>query len=69
MSVYVCHDVCPADLAMKDGYHTNNILQVHSWGCLVVKVMFHALMTSLMTSQGHKVGPILKFTYLHRYLS
>ena len=52
--VYVCHDVCPDDLAMKDWCHTNNILQVHCWGCLVVQVMFRALMTSLMTSQDHK---------------
>ena len=35
-----------------------NILQVHCWGCLVVQVMFHALMTSLMTSQDHKAGQI-----------
>ena len=53
--VYVCHDVCPDDLTMKDWCHTNNIWQVHCWGCLVVQVMFHALMTSLMTSQDHKV--------------
>ena len=56
LSVYVCHDVCPDDLTMKDWCHTNNILQVHCWGCLVVQVMFHALMTSLMTSQDHKVS-------------
>ena len=31
--------------------------------------MFHALMTSLMTSQGHKVGQILKLIYLRQYLS
>ena len=49
---------------MKDWCHTNNILQVHCWGCLVVQVMFHALMTSLMTSPGHKVGQIFKVTYL-----
>ena len=66
--VYVCHDVCPDDLTMKDWCHTNNILQVHCWGCLVVQVMFHALMTSLMTSQGHKVGQILKLLYLRQYL-
>ena len=45
---------------MKDWCHTNNILQVHCWGCLVVQVMFHALMTSSMTSPGHKLGQILK---------
>ena len=67
--VYVCHDVCPDDLTMKDWCHTNNILQVHCWGCLVVQVMFRALMTSLMTSQDHKVGQILKLTYLCQYLS
>ena len=66
--VYVCHDVCPDDLTMKDWCHTNNILQVHCWGCLVVQVMFHTLMTSLMTSQGHKVGQIFKLIYLHQYL-
>ena len=32
MVVYVCHDVCPDDLTMKDWCHTNNILQVHCWG-------------------------------------
>ena len=69
LSVYVCHDVCLDDLTMKDWCHTNNILQVHCWGCLVVQVMFHALLTSLMTSQGHKVGQILKLLYLCQYLS
>ena len=54
--VYICHNVCPGDLTMKDWCHTNNILQVHCWGCLVVQVMFHALMTSSMTSAGHTVG-------------
>ena len=67
--VYVCHDVCPDDLIMKDWCHTNNILQVHCWGCLVVQVMFHALMTSSMTSPGHKVGQILKLIYLRQYLN
>ena len=75
--VFVCmwlclclyHDVCPDDLTMKDWCHTNNILQVHCWGCLVVQVMFHALMTSSMTSPGHKVGEILKVIYLRQYLS
>ena len=67
--VYVCHDVCPDHLTMKDWCHTNNILQVHCWGCLVVQVMFHALMTSLMTSQDHKIGQILKLIYLRQYLS
>ena len=65
--VYVCHDVCPDDLTMKDWCHTNNILQVYCWGCLVVQVMFHALMTSLMTSQDHKIGQILKLIYLRQY--
>ena len=54
---------------MKDWCHTNNILQVHCWGCLVVQVIFHALMTSLMTSQDHKVGQILKLIYLREYHS
>ena len=67
--VYVCHDVCPDDLTMKDWCHTNNVLQVHCWRCLVVQVMFHALMTSLMTSQGDKVGQNLKLTYLRQYLT
>ena len=67
--VYVCHDVCPDDLTMKDWWHAKNILQVHCCGCLVVQVMFHALMTSLMTSQDHKVGHILKLIYLRQYLS
>ena len=75
--VFVClwlclclyHDVCPDDLTMKDWCHTNNILQVHCWGCLVVQVMFHALMAPSMTSPGHKVGQILKLIYLRQYLS
>ena len=68
MSVYVCHDVCPDDLTMKDWCHTNNILQVHCWGCLVEKVMFHVLMTLSMTSQCHKVGQNFKLIYLRQYL-
>ena len=54
---------------MKDWCHTNNILQVHCWGCLVVQVMFHALMASSMTLPGHKVGQILKSIYLRQNLS
>ena len=69
VSVYVCHNVCPDDLTMKDWCHANNILQVHCWGCLVVQVMFHTLMTSLMTSQDHKVTQVLKLIYLRQYLS
>ena len=46
-SVYVCHDLSPEDLTIKDWCHTNNILQVHCWWCLVVQVMFHAHMTSI----------------------
>ena len=69
LSVYVCHDVCPNDLTMKDWCHTNNILQVNFWGCLVVQGMFHAPMTSLMTSQGHTVGQILKLIYLRQYFN
>ena len=69
--VWLClyRDVCPDDLTMKDWCHTNNILQVHCWGCLVVQVMFHALGTSSMTSPGHKVGQFLKLIYLRQYLS
>ena len=51
-----------------DNSKTSNILQVHCWGCLVVLVMFHVLVTSLMTSPGHKISQILKLTYLHQYL-
>ena len=54
---------------MKDWCHTNNILQVHCWGCLVVQVMFHALMTSSTTSPGHKIGQILRLIYLRQYLN
>ena len=67
--VSVCQDVCPDDLTIEDRCHTNSILQVHCWGCLFVQVMFHALMTSLMTSQDHKVGQILKLIYVCQYLS
>ena len=42
---------------------------LHSWWSLVVQVMFHTLMTSSMTSAGHKVGQILKLLYLHQYFS
>ena len=69
VSVYVCHDVCPDDLIMKDWCHQNNILQVNCLGGLVVQVMFHMLMTSLMTSPGHKISQILKLLYLRPYLS
>ena len=34
-----------------------------------MQVMFRTLMTSLMTSQDHKVGHILKLIYLLKYLS
>ena len=63
------HNVCPDDISMKDWCHTNNILQVHCWGYIVVQVMFHALMTSSMTSPGHKVSHILKVIYLRQYFS
>ena len=66
--VYVCHDICPDDLYM-DWCHTNNILHVYCWGCLFVQVMFHAPMTSSMTSPGHKVGQILKVIFLRQYFS
>ena len=69
LSVYVCHDNYPDDLAMKDWCHTHTILQVYSWGCLVVQVMFHALVTLLMTSVGHKVGQNLKLLYLRQCFS
>ena len=71
--VFVClciyHNVYPDDLTMKDWCHTNNILQVHYWGCLVMQVMSHALMTSSMVSPGHIVGQILKLIHLCQYLS
>ena len=69
VSVYVCHDAWPYDLVMKDWRHTNNILSVYNWGCLVVQVMFHALVTSSMTSPGHKVSQIWKLIYLRHYFS
>ena len=53
--------LCPDDLTMKDWCHPSNILQADSWRCLVVQIMFHAFMTSPMTSPSHKVGRILKF--------
>ena len=65
----LCHNVCPEDVTMQDWCRTNNILQVHCWGCLVVQVVFHALMTSLMTSPSPKVGQSLKLIYLRQYLS
>ena len=52
--VYVCHDVCPDNLTMKDWCHTNNILLVHCWGCLVVQVMFrtHDVIDDVTRSQS-----------------
>ena len=52
VSLCLCHDDCPDDLTMKDWCHTNSILQVHCCGCLVVQVIFHALMTSLTRLQS-----------------
>ena len=52
-------------LTIKDWCHMNNILQVHIWGYLVVKAMFHAPMTSSMMSLCHKVGQILKLIYIN----
>ena len=34
-----------------------------------MQIVFHALMTSSMTSAGHKVGQILKMLDLHQYFS
>ena len=68
MCLFVCVCVClclSRCLSGRFNYEGlvphKNILQVHCWGCLVVQVMFHTLMTSLMTSQGHKVGQILNW--------
>ena len=41
---------------MKDWCHTNSILQAHYWRCVVEQVMFHTLITSPMTSVGHKAN-------------
>ena len=56
---------CPNDLAMKDWCYTNNILQVHIWQCLVMQVLFHALVTSSMMSQSR--SDFLKLIYLCHY--
>ena len=72
ISIYIYHkmwDEITYPFPNCNGGAVDNILQVHCWGCLVVQVMFHALMTSLMTSQDHKVGQILKLIYLRQYLS
>ena len=59
--VCVCHDVFFfRKIKVRRTRGTHNILLVQSWRCLVVQVMHHALMTSSMTSPGHKVGHILK---------
>ena len=65
----ICHDVCPDNLTMKDWCHKNNIQQAHSWRGLVVQVMFHAPVTSLVTSADHTEGQILKLLYIHQYFS
>ena len=63
-----CLSVCLC-LWDYEGLVPHSILQVHFWGCLVVQVMFHAPMTLLMTSKGHKMGQILKLIGLCQYLS
>ena len=40
---------CPDDLTKKYWCHANNILQIHRWGCVVLQVMHHVLVTLLMT--------------------
>ena len=64
-----CYDTCPDDLIMKDGCHTNIILQEYSWGCLVVRVRCHTLMILSMTSPGQKGGQISKLPWLDQFLS
>ena len=66
--IVMYHGVCSDGLITKDWCHTNNILQVHNWRCLFVQV-FNALVTSSMTSPGHKVGQILKSIYFRQYFS
>ena len=57
----------------KNLYGHNLERSFHIWGQIEVlfhvHVMFHALMTSLMTSQDHKVGQILKLIHLRQYLN
>ena len=64
----VCLFMCVC-LCFSRWCHTTNILEVYSWGCLLVQVMFHVLVTSSMTSPGHKVVQILKLIYLRQSFS
>ena len=51
---------------MKDWCHTNNVLQVHCWGCLVVQVMFRAQSRSQSRSNcGIDISPSI-FELEHR---
>ena len=72
MCLCVCHIICPDDLTMQDWCHTNNILQVHSWGYRVVQFMFLAFMTSktnkniIIKLPAHRYhGTMIIFTQFH----
>ena len=67
--VFVCHDVCPDDLIIKDWCYTYNILQVYRWRLPVLQSMYHELLTSSMTSPGYKVGTIMILPYRCQYFS
>ena len=54
---------------MKEWCYTNNILQVDSWRCLVVQIVFDTLMTASMTSQSHKIAQFFPLQYLSQYFS
>ena len=62
--IIVVHDVCPGDLIKKVWCHTSDMLQVYTWGFVVVSVMCHTLMVLLMTPLGQNVGQILKLSKL-----
>ena len=51
---------CPDDLTKKYWCHANNILQIHRWGCVVLQVMHHVLVTLLMTPPSQQLCQISK---------
>ena len=67
--VYVCHDVCPDDLAMKDWCHTNNILctLLGMSSCASYVSRTHDVIDDVTRSQSRSNFEI--DIYLRQYLS
>ena len=68
--VFVCLSQCLSGRFDYEGLVPHKqYLQVHSWGCRVVQVLFLAFMVSSMTSPGYKVGQIFKYISLRQYFN